>query len=149
MSNYHTPLLAAFLAAGLAGCGGRTARIIPEVTSLDGQLSCEHLAGEYQGHQVRIQELQREGGRVATANVVGVLLGGVGGLMAMDLTDSQRLEAEALQRRNNRILALAGAQRCAGAPPVAAMSLPMGPAPAPIQGLVLPPVNLPPYPMGR
>lgn len=92
----------------LAGCGGRAANPIALEKPFDSQLSCAHLAGEYENNIKRLEELTGES-REKFANNLGLLL--VSPLL-LDFSDAQKREAEAIVARNKRLTVLMTEKDC-------------------------------------
>lgn len=99
----------------LTGCGGRVARPVAVAHPLDEQLSCAHLAGEYDNNNKRLTELTGEKQERTEANV-GFLL--VSPLL-LDLSDTLREEATAIAARNVRLTELMEVQDCPQPPAIA------------------------------
>ena len=99
-------LTACFL---MAACGGRVAQPVMLQTSLDENLSCTHLSGEYDNNTKRLVELvgEREGKaakNIGTALFVNPIF--------LDLSQSQKQEVAALDARNERLIMLGSLREC-------------------------------------
>ena len=90
----NTAILAVCLL--VAGCGGRVARPVAATNDYDDQLTCDHLHAEREVNDSKLTDLTQERHH-DNANNVGMVL--VGPLF-IDLSDSERKEAEALVKRN-------------------------------------------------
>ncbi|MEQ8378540.1 hypothetical protein [Parvibaculum sp.] len=99
-----------------ASCGGRVANIAPEQRSVDAVLSCDHLSGELAVNNKKIDELSGErqtandhnAGKIAGAVLVPTYI------LFLDLSDTERREAEALVARNDELERLIAARSCGG-----------------------------------
>ena len=92
----------------LAGCGGREAHPVATTQSVDPLLTCAHIAAEFGNNQKRVAELAGEWSERNRDNV-GLLLFSP---LFLDLSQSERKEAEAIAARNQRLLELATAKSC-------------------------------------
>lgn len=97
----------------LCACGSGG---LAEYGDADGALRCDQLEAEHAAHQARLRTLGVRQLAVATGNAFGIAAGGMSGLLALNLSRGAEVEAVALHRRMARILALASARRCPGAP---------------------------------
>lgn len=70
------------------------------------------MQGEYATNQARTVELAAEAERRGRDSVGLVLAGGIAGAMFIDSGSAQRQERNALDRRNQRLRALAAARGC-------------------------------------
>ena len=102
----------------LASCGGRTPHPVAATNPYDEQLSCTHLRNERAVNEKRFAELDDER-RTDQANNAGLVVGaGIGGLLLMDVSGSEKTEADALKTRNQNLDQLI-ARKCADDPPPA------------------------------
>jgi hypothetical protein len=92
-----------------AGCGGRQAQIVPVSSALDDQLTCTHLQGELNANISRFGELTQERSN-RTRDSVGMAL--FVSPLFVDLSDTERREAAALEERNARLRSLAAGRGC-------------------------------------
>lgn len=92
----------------LAGCGGRAAQPVETIQSVDPLMTCTHIAGEFQNNQKRVAELLGERSERNRDNLGMVLLSP----LMLDLSQSERKEAEAITARNRRLLELATDKSC-------------------------------------
>jgi len=97
-----------FAVVFLMGCGGRVANLVPTQSPLDQNLSCLHLKGEKANHISRLAELTGERDDKVMNNL-GMLL--VSPLF-LDLSGTEKAEAEAIYKRNQRIDELAVLKNC-------------------------------------
>ncbi len=102
-------------ALGLASCAGRSANPVAVVQPYDGQLSCVQLMAETQTNEIRVQGLV---GEKDSANDGNVAIGIVGGLLfwpalfALDLSDAEKVEMEALRARNTHLAGVMTRKGC-------------------------------------
>lgn len=109
--------LAAAVAAAalLAGCGGRTANPVSVVQPTDAVANCDILAAEIHANNRRMQSLADQKSNTTGKNVALAVVGVVlfwPALFAMDLSDSERVEIQALQDRNAHLATLGATKRC-------------------------------------
>lgn len=95
-------------AAVLAGCGGRVAEPVAMNTAIDDRLSCTHLAAEERSNQSRLNELVGEGDQKVLNNIGMLLVSPI----FLDLSDTLKVESEALLARNQRLSELKLARGC-------------------------------------
>ena len=102
----------------LCGCAGRTAQPVAMINAYDGNLSCEQVQAEISGNEQKARQLIAEDNSNRNANIaigaVGVLLFWPA-LFALDLSDAERIEAQALHERNTHLASLY--RDCSGASP--------------------------------
>jgi len=79
-----------------AGCGGRVAHPVAATNDFDDRLSCDHLQAERAVNNSEFAELVKERKNDEVNNVGMVLLSPI----MMDLSSSERKEAEALVKRD-------------------------------------------------
>jgi hypothetical protein len=101
-------LFALVIAPLLWGCGGRVAHPVTLERSYDAQLSCTHLAGEYANNMKRLDELLGERKDKTSANI-GLLIANP---LLLDLSDTQREEAQSIESRNQRLIELMTVRDC-------------------------------------
>jgi hypothetical protein len=102
-----------FALAMVAGCGAREPQAVPAQSPLDDRLSCLHLQGEHAANRARLLELTAEAERRGRDSIGMVLAGGIAGALFIDPGETQRAEAAALERRNERLRELGAARGCA------------------------------------
>jgi hypothetical protein len=120
MGRQRTARLAAFagVAVMLAACAGRTANPVTTVQAYDATLSCPQISAEIAGNDDKAKQLMAEKHSAHNRNVA---IGVVGGLLfwpalfALDLSDAEKVEMEALRTRDG-YLANMMAQRGCGDP---------------------------------
>ena len=100
--------VAAAAALSAASCGGRVANPIPVSNSFDEALSCTHLAGELDNNRKRLAELTGES-ETKVAENIGYLISLP---LFIDLSQSQKTEAQAIDARNVRLMQLSEARDC-------------------------------------
>lgn len=106
------------LAAALTACGGRKMEEVRQHRPSDAMLSCDHLAGELAVNRARSVDLVGEKGH-ANDNNAGMIAGAVlvpTMLLFLDLSDTEKKEAEALMARNVEVARLMRERECPGAP---------------------------------
>ena len=93
----------------LGACAGRSAAPVPTMTAYDNNLSCEQIQAEIQSNEAKARQLIDEDNSNRNANIaigtVGVLLFWPA-LFALDLSDAERVEANALHERNTHLASL-------------------------------------------
>jgi hypothetical protein len=102
-------------ALALAGCGGRTAQPIASVLTQDQQLNCEQIQSEIAGNEGRIASLAHEERRAHNANIAIGVVGAVlfwPALFALDTTNTEQVEMNALRQRNSMLLMMSGQRSC-------------------------------------
>ncbi len=100
--------------AGLSACGGRVANEVQQVRPSDGALSCDHLEAELTVNRSKMAELTGER-QMANDHNVGKIAGAVlvpAYILFLDLSDTEKKEAEALMRRNEEVERLMTARSC-------------------------------------
>ncbi len=105
-------------AVALTACGGRKTVEVQQHRTTDAVLSCDHLAGELAVNRSRIDDLVGET-RHSNDNNAGMIAGAVlvpGMLFFIDLSDTEKKEAEALLVRNREVGRLMREKGCPGAP---------------------------------
>ena len=105
--------IAGALAVILAGCGGRAPNPIPSYQPGDERRTCMGLQAEISANEVEIARLV--GGEDATGK--NIALGVTGALFIvpwffMDFKDGERIEIQALRRRNNYLRQIAFSKEC-------------------------------------
>jgi hypothetical protein len=80
----------------LAGCGGRVAHPVAATNDYDDRLSCDHLRAERGVNDSKLADLTQERKNAETNNVGQALAGP----LFIDLSSSERTEADALVKRN-------------------------------------------------
>jgi hypothetical protein len=93
----------------LGACAGRNAAPIPMMAAYDNNLSCEQIQAEIASNEAKARQLIDEDNSNRNANIaigtVGVLLFWPA-LFALDLSDAERVEIEALHQRNTHLASL-------------------------------------------
>jgi len=109
-------LVAVMCMLALGACAGRSAQPVSMMQPYDNSLSCEQIQAEIQSNESKARQLTDENNSAHNANIA---VGAVGlflfwpALFALDLSDSERVEIQALHDRN---MHLASLQRdCSGA----------------------------------
>lgn len=94
----------------LAACAGRDAKPVAVMNAYDRELSCEQIQAEIQNNETKARQLVDEQSSSRNANIavgaVGVLLFWPA-LFALDLSDAERVEIDALHQRNMHLANLA------------------------------------------
>jgi hypothetical protein len=94
----------------LAACAGRDAKPVAMMNAYDRDLSCEQIQAEIQNNETKARQLVDEESSSRKANIavgaVGVLLFWPA-LFALDLSDAERVEINALHQRNMHLASLA------------------------------------------
>jgi len=94
----------------LAACAGRDAKPVAVMNAYDNDLSCEQIQAEIQSNETKARQLVDEQSSSRNANIavgaVGVLLFWPA-LFALDLSDAERVEIDALHQRNMHLANLA------------------------------------------
>ncbi|MEQ8348805.1 MAG: hypothetical protein RIB84_19150 [Sneathiellaceae bacterium] len=107
----------ALLAATLAACAGRDPRHIPVVEPNDTAMNCQALSALIASNNYRIESLYAEHERASDSNVA---IGVVGALLfwpalfALDTSDAERVEAQALSDRNRYLASVGHDKNCQG-----------------------------------
>lgn len=102
----------------LSACGGRKMEEVQQYRPSDAMLSCDHLAGELTVNRARTVDLVGEKGH-SNDNNAGMIAGAVlvpTMLLFLDLSDTEKKEAEALMARNVEVARLMRERGCPGAP---------------------------------
>lgn len=93
----------------LTACAGRDAKPVAVMTAYDRDLSCEQIQAEIQNNETKARQLAEERNSSRNANIavgaVGVLLFWPA-LFALDLSDAERVEIDALHQRNMHLASL-------------------------------------------
>jgi hypothetical protein len=93
----------------LTACAGRDAKPIPVMNAYDRDLSCEQIQAEIQNNETKASQLADERNSSRNANIA---IGTVGALLfwpalfALDLSDAERVEIDALHQRNMHLASL-------------------------------------------
>lgn len=94
----------------LTACAGRDAKPVAVMNAYDRDLSCEQIQAEIQSNEAKARQLVDEDNSAHNANIaigaVGVLLFWPA-LFALDLSDAERVEIDALHARNMHLANLA------------------------------------------
>lgn len=90
-------------------CGGRIARPVDEINSVDYLLSCDHLVSEYEVNLEKIEDITGERLDKTDDNIGWILVMP----LFLDLSGSEEKEVEALVTRNRRLVDLAQEKNCA------------------------------------
>ncbi|MBX3506537.1 MAG: hypothetical protein KF895_13750 [Parvibaculum sp.] len=107
-------LSALLLLAGLTACGGRVSNEVQQVRPSDAALTCDHLEAELSVNRSQMAELTGER-QTANEHNAGKIAGAVlvpAYILFLDLSDTEKKEAEALMRRNQEIERLMTARSC-------------------------------------
>lgn len=107
--------LALILVAGLAGCAGRSASPVAMVQGHDEGLSCTQLTAEVLTNEERAKQLVQEKNSSRNRNIAVGVVGGIlfwPALFALDLSDAEKVETEALRARNQYLASLKANQDC-------------------------------------
>lgn len=111
-------LATTILALALSGCAGREAHPVAVAQYGDDQLSCSSIQAEIASNQAQANSLQSQ---AATHNATNAGVAVVGtflfwpALFALDLTDYEKVEANALMQRDAHLQQLASDHKCSGA----------------------------------
>jgi len=93
----------------LGACAGRSAQPVAMMQPYDDGLSCEQVQAEIQSNEAKARQLTDENNSAHNANIavgaVGVLLFWPA-LFALDLSDAERVEIQALHDRNMHLASL-------------------------------------------
>lgn len=93
----------------LAACAGRTAQPVATMNTYDNDLSCEQIQAEIQSNEAKASQLVDEENSDRNSNIA---IGAVGflllwpALFALDLSDAERIEIQALHERNTHLSSL-------------------------------------------
>jgi hypothetical protein len=93
----------------LTACAGRDAKPVAMMSPYDRDLSCEQIEAEIQNNEAKAQQLAEEDNSAHNSNVA---IGVVGALLfwpalfALDVSDAERVEIEALHDRNMHLATL-------------------------------------------
>jgi hypothetical protein len=93
----------------LGACAGRTAQPVAVMNTYDNDLSCEQIQAEIQSNEAKARQLVDEDNSDRNANIA---IGAVGfllfwpALFALDLSDAERVEIDALHQRNTHLSSL-------------------------------------------
>lgn len=98
-----------FFCIFVTACAGRVAQPVAETSPFDDRLSCAHIRGEMEQHLLRFAELRGESRMKVGYNALALT-----NPILWDLSDTQRVEAEALRARLLRLEALGETQSCEG-----------------------------------
>jgi hypothetical protein len=98
------------LTSTLVACGGRVARPVETVTSIDAMLTCDHLQAEFENNLKRFSELTNER-KTQMRDNVGLIAAAP---LFLDLKGTEKKESAALTARNIRLRELALAKSCPG-----------------------------------
>lgn len=105
------------LAFGLivSGCGGRDARPVDVFRPGDESLSCKTIDNEiaYNNRQIKatVSELESSKGQNVAVGVVGAILFWPA-LFALDVSDAEKVEIQALEERNRHLYTMASEREC-------------------------------------
>lgn len=115
--------LAMILVVGLVGgCAGRSASPVSMVQTHDEGLSCAQLTAEVLTNEERAKQLVQEKNSSRNRNIAVGVVGGLlfwPALFALDLSDAEKVETEALRARNQYLASLRSNQDCT-VPPASA-----------------------------
>jgi hypothetical protein len=103
----------------LTACAGREANPVAVTKPFDSQLSCAHLIGEYDNNFNRLTELTKESADKVANNIGYLVLNPLAAPILFDVSQTQKVEAEALTVRNAEIIRLGQSKSCAGLPQLA------------------------------
>lgn len=102
----------------LQGCAGKTPHPVHQYTAFDEQMSCDDISLEVSNNQNKIQTLlpkTEKTGKNVGLGVASVIFFPT--LFFMDFSDAEKVEIEALQRRNDRLRILSRQKACSVALP--------------------------------
>ena len=97
----------------LTGCAGKTAMPVPQIQPQDNYMTCSNIALEMQDNQTKFLKLvgaENKTGKNVGLGVAGAFL--IVPWFFMDFSDAERVEAQALELRNNRLRVLAETKNC-------------------------------------
>lgn len=115
-------LLALIFVMGLPGCAGRSASPVAVAQAHDEGLSCAQLTAEVLTNEERAKQLVQEKNSSRNRNIAVGVVGGIlfwPALFALDLSDAEKVETEALRARNQYLASLRANQDCT-VPPASA-----------------------------
>lgn len=100
--------------AALASCGGRVAQPVTEHRSYDEQLRCKHIVAEAEVNFARRADLLGEADAANDRNAQLLFAAplSIAFPLFIDLTDTEKEEVAALDRRNLQLAAMAREQGC-------------------------------------
>jgi hypothetical protein len=98
----------------VAGCAGRTANPVSAYMPGDDKRSCNALKTEYSDNETTIKTLQQEEKTKGVWNVTCFITGFlvIVPWFLMDLKDAQKIEIEALNKRNSNLKIMASDRNC-------------------------------------
>lgn len=106
--NLYKVSILTFISLGLCACGGRAAQPVSSVGQFDSQLSCAHLKGEFENNEKRLVELVGERGERSRDNLGMLLISP----LFLDLSDTQKTEASAIDIRQEKLLEILKVRSC-------------------------------------
>lgn len=115
MKNKFTKLFTLIIASALIlqGCAGKTPHPVSQYTPYDKTMSCEDITMEMNENQDKIikfyPKTQKTGKNIGLG-VAGAFL--IVPWFFMDFSDAEKIEIEALKRRNQRLRLLASEKQC-------------------------------------
>jgi hypothetical protein len=115
MNTLNRTFVGVLALAMLGGCAGRDAAPVTVAQTGDQSLSCQQIAAEQQNNATRINALIEEDENAHNSNIA---IGVVGALLfwpalfAIDATDAQEVEIQALKDRTNHLNNLALQKHC-------------------------------------
>ena len=107
------------LISALTGCAGSTPHPIPQIQPGDSTKSCSELRFEIQNNQTKIMDLiprENKTGKNVALGVAGAFF--IVPWFFMDFSDSERVEVQGYQLRNNYLMSLAHRKHCKDMPAV-------------------------------
>ena len=112
-------VVAVLCVLAVGACAGRNAAPVPSMTAYDNNLSCEQIQAEILSNEQKAQQLVQEENSSRNSNIA---IGAVGfllfwpALFALDLSDAERVEINALHNRNMHLASLQRDCEGAGSP---------------------------------
>ncbi|MGO1120194.1 hypothetical protein ACTL6U_15925 [Rhodovibrionaceae bacterium A322] len=101
------------------GCAGRDAAPVDTMTSYDKQMTCDDIVFEVNKNNDKLVDTVRELEEAKGQNVAVGLVGAVlfwPALFALDLSDAEKIEIQALKDRNENLLRMGNARKCSDLP---------------------------------
>lgn len=109
-----TSICILFLA--IAGCAGRASNPVNVTNTFDSKLSCQHLLGEFENNGKRLAELRGESSNKVSYNLGYMALNPLAGVFLLDLSDTQKVEAQAIYDRSVMLVDLMKKKSCKDIP---------------------------------
>ncbi|MEO1643452.1 MAG: hypothetical protein AAFR74_08960 [Pseudomonadota bacterium] len=105
------------LVFAVAACaGGRVSEPVALSRDFDDKLGCIHLQAEYDNGIYRLGELQEESDAKLGTNLGLMLMNPIAGVIFLDFSDTQKVEAQAISDRADRLIQIMEAKACSDIP---------------------------------